>query len=329
MSETLARCLMAALLPGVAMAQGAGAPEVYPAKSIRVVLAQPPGGTADTVLRMFGQKMGDALGQRFIVDNRGGSGVGSVTALQLVAGANADGYTLMLAVPSLTFSPALVKDMPIDVEKDFAPITLTNRESYLVTMTPALPVNSVKEFIALAKAKPGSINAGSGNFGSGTHLVAMHFLDAAGVREHVTFVPYHGVSLAFIDVIAGRVQLTVSSIVSAWPHVKAGKLRALASTGAQRSVGLPDTPTAAEQGLPGFEAIAWNGLLAPARTPPARIAKLATIAAQAAQSPEIKDKLKAMGSETVGSTPAEFKQLISVEVKRWRQLVKKLGITPQ
>lgn len=159
----------------------------------------------------------------------------------------------------LTFSPALVKDMPIDVERDFAPISLMNRESYLVVITPNLPAQSVKEFIALAKAKPGFINAGAGNFGSGTHLITMQFLDAIGVREQTTYIPYNGVSLAFIDAIAGRVQMTVSSIVSVSPHVRTGKLRALA-----------------------------------------------THAVRAAKLPEIRDKLKSMGSETAGSTPQEF-----------------------
>jgi len=301
----------------------------YPNKSIRVVIAQVPGGTADTVLRMYAQRMGDMLGQTIVVDNRGASGVGGLTALQLVANANPDGYTLLLAVPSLTFTPALVKDMPLDVEKDFIPITLLNRESYLVAVNPGLTANTVKEFAALAKAKPGFINAGSGNFGSGTHLVTMQFLDAVGVREHTTFVPYKGVALAFVDAMAGRVQATVSSIVTAWPHVKSGKMRALAVTGARRSEGLPDTPTVAEQGFAGFEATAWNGLLAPAKTPSSRIDKIGATAAQAAQSPEIRDKLRVMGSEAVGSTPAEFKRMIGVEVLRWRQLVKKLGITPQ
>ena len=300
----------------------------YPTKPIRVIVAQVPGGTADTVMRMYAQKMGDSMGQRLIVDNRGGSGVGSMTALQLVSGANADGYTLMLAVPSLTFSPALVKDMSIDVEKDFAPISLMNRESYLVATTPSLPTHSIKEFIALAKAKPGAINAGAGNFGSGTHLITMQFLDAVGVREQTTYIPYNGVSLAFIDAIAGRVQMTLSSIVSVSPHVRTGKLRALASTGVRRAEHLPDTPTVAEQGFPGFEATAWNGILAPAKTPPARISLLATHAVRAAKLPEIRDKLKSMGSETVGSTPQEFQKMISVEVTRWRQLVKKLGIAP-
>jgi tripartite-type tricarboxylate transporter receptor subunit TctC len=301
-------------------------PDSYPTKPIRVLIAQIPGGTPDTVARMYAQRMGEMLGQTLVMDNRGASGVGGLASLQLVAGSNPDGYTLMLAVPSLTFTPALVKDMPLDVERDFAPISLLNRESYLVAVNPALPAHSLKELVALAKAKPGFINAGGGNFGSGTHLVCMQFLDAIGIREVTTYVPYKGVAVAFVDAIAGRLQVTVSSIVSGGVHVKAGKLRALAVTGAQRSDNLPDAPTVAEQGVAGFEAIAWNGLLAPAKTPVSRINKLSVLAAQAAQAPEIKDKLRAMGSEAVGSTPAEFKRLISVEVTRWRQLVKRLGI---
>ncbi len=322
------RNLMAASCCLLATAAFAQTTEQYPSKSIRVVIAQVPGGTADTVLRMYAQRMGEMLGQTLVVDNRGASGVGGLASLQLVAGANTDGYTLVLAVPSLTFSPALVKNMPIDVEKDFAPITLLNRESYLVALHPGVPSATIKEFIALAKAKPGMINAGAGNFGSGTHLVTMQFLDALGIRELATHVPYKGVSVAFVDAMAGRLQITVSSIVSGWPHVKAGKLRALAVTGAQRSEGLPDTPTVAEQGYAGFEAIAWNGLLAPAKTPASRINKISTTAAQAALAPEIKDKLRVMGSEAIGSTPAEFKRLISTEVTRWRQLVRRLGIAP-
>lgn len=323
--RTAVLLLASAWLAATAFAQTA---DSYPVRPIRVLIAQVPGGTADTVLRMYAQRMGELLGQTLVVDNRGASGVGGLASLQLVAGSNPDGYTLMLAVPSLTFTPALVKDMPLDVERDFAPITLLNRESYLAAVNPGVAANSVKELVALAKARPGSINAGGGNFGSGTHLVCMQFLDAVGIRELTTYVPYKGVPVAFVDAMAGRLQMTMSSVVSGGVHVKAGKLRALAVTGAQRSASLPDTPTVAEQGVPGFEATAWNGLLAPARTPTTRINKLSAMAAQAAQAPEIKDKLHAMGSEAVGSTPAEFKRLIAVEVTRWRQLVKRLGIAP-
>ncbi len=317
--------LLALALPVSATAQSAGS---FPDKPIRVVIPQLAGGTADTVLRLYAEKMGEILGQRLVVDNRAGSGVASLTALQLVANASPDGHTLLLVVPSFTFSPAVVKDMPVDVARDFAPVTLLNRDPYLVTVFPALPAHSVPELVALAKAKPGSLSAGAGNFGSGTYLVTMHFLEAAGIRELSTYIPYKSMTGAFVDVIAGRAQISVSSIVSAWTFVKSGRLRALAVTGSQRSDGLPDTPTVAEQGIPAFEAIAWNGLVAPARTPAARIEKLSAAAAQAAKSHEIKDRLKSQGSEAIGSTPAEFRQLISSEITRWRQLVGKLGIAP-
>lgn len=300
----------------------------YPGKPIRVVIAQLPGGTADTVLRMYAEKMGETLGQRMIVDNRAGSGVAGLTALQIVANANPDGHTLLLVVPSFTFTPALVKDMPVDVIKDFVPITLLNRDPYLVSVYPGLPARSVKELVAHARAKPGTLNAGAGNFGSGTHLVTMSFLNALGIREQSTYVPYKGMSGAFIDAMAGRLHVAVSSIVSAWPHVNAGRLRALVVTGPQRSESLPDAPTVAEQGIQGVEATAWNGLVAPARTPARIIGKLSTVAAQAAKVPEIRDKLRNLGSKAIGSTPAEFRQVIETEIPRWRQLVRELGIAP-
>ena len=300
----------------------------YPTKPIRVVVAQLPGGTADTVMRLYAEKMGDVLGQRLIIDNRAGSGVASVTALQLVANANPDGYTLLLVVPSFTFAPALLKEMPVDPIRDFAPVSLLNRDPYLVSVYPALGAGSVRELVALAKAKPGTLNAGAGNFGSGTHLVTMYFLDTIGIREQSTYVPYKSMGGAFIDAMSGRLHVAVSSIVSAWPHVKAGRLRALAVTGTQHSESLPNTLTVAEQGFPGFEAYAWNGIVVPARTPTPLIEKLSTVASQAAKSPDIREKLRNQGSEVIGSTPAEFKQVIVNEIPRWRQLVKKLGITP-
>ena len=300
----------------------------YPTKPIRVVVAQLPGGTADTVMRMYAEKMGDALGQRLVVDNRAGSGVAGLTALQLVAGANPDGHTLLLVVPSFTFSPALVKDMPVDVVRDFAPVTLLNRDPYLVTAYPALGATSVKELAALAKAKPGTLNAGAGNFGSGTHLVTMYFLSAIGIRDVSTYVPYKSMGGAFVDAMAGRLHVAVSSIVSAWPHAKAGRLRALAVTGRERSEGLPDTPTVAEHGFKGFEAYAWNGLVAPARTPQRIVDKLSSVVADASKTPDIRDKLKVQGSEAAATTPAEFRRMIGDEIPRWRKLVKELGITP-
>jgi tripartite-type tricarboxylate transporter receptor subunit TctC len=189
-----------------------------------------------------------------------------------------------------------------------------------------MPVRNVKELVAFARAKPGALNAGAGNFGSGTHLVTMYFLHALGIKDQATFVPYKSMGGAFVDAMAGRLHLAVSSIVSAAPHFSAGRLRALAVTGAERAESLPDTPTVAEQGMPGFEASAWNGLVAPAATPAKIVARLSEESARAARSPEIRDKLKSLGSKAIGSTPAEFRQLVATEVPRWGQLVKTLGI---
>ena len=317
-------------LPLLALAWAACAPALaqgaYPTKPIRVVVSQLPGGTADTTMRLFAEKMGEAFGQRLIVDNRAGSGVAALTALQLVAGSAPDGYTLLLVVPSFTYTPALVKDMPVNVQKDFAPVTLLNRDPYVVAIYPEMPVKSVKDLVALAKAKPGSLNAGAGNFGSGTHLVTMYFLNAIGIQDQATFVPYKSMGGAFVDAMSGRLHLAVSAIVSAAPHFGTGRLRALAVTGAERAESLPDIPTVAEQGIPGFEASAWNGLVAPAATPAKIVARLSEESARSARSPEVRDKLRSLGSKAIGSTPAEFRQLIASEVPRWGKLVKTLGI---
>jgi tripartite-type tricarboxylate transporter receptor subunit TctC len=305
---------------------GAQAPAAYPSKPIRVVVAQQAGGTADTVMRLYAEKLGESFGQRLVVDNRAGSGVAGLTALQLVAQANPDGYTLLLVVPSFTFTPALVKNMPVDAIRDFAPVTLLNRDPYLVTVSPDLPAATVRELVAHAKSRPGTLNAGAGNFGSGTHLVTVYFLNAIGIRDQATYIPYKSMGGAFIDAMAGRLQVAVSSIVSAWPHVKTGRLRALAVTSARRSDSLPDVPTVAEEGARGFEASAWNGLVAPAKTPPAVVRRLSDAAAQAAKHPDIRDKLRAAGSESIGSTPGEFRRLIETEIPRWRKLVTEMNI---
>ena len=321
------RILLAAagLATGIAYA---GEPAAgFPSKPVRVVIAQFPGGTADAVTRLYAERMSESLGQRFVIDNRAGGGAASVTALQIVAEAAPDGHTILVVVPNFTFSPSLIKNMPVDPGKDFDPITLMSRDPYLLTAYPGLPAKSVNELVQLAKAKPGFLNAGSGNLGSGTHLVTMYFLSAAGIRQQSTYVSYKGSTAAFVDLMAGRLHLSVTSIVTAFNFVNAGKLRALGVTSLQRSAGMPDVPTVAEQGIGGFEATAWYGLVAPARTPPAIIAKLHSAAAQAARSPEIREKLKGMGSEAVANTPAEFRQMIQREIPIWRKLIQEIGLT--
>jgi tripartite-type tricarboxylate transporter receptor subunit TctC len=319
-----AAIIAAALIPCAAPAQSR--PEPYPTKPIRIVVAQPPGGSTDVVARLFAQQMTDILGQQIIIDNRAAGGVASVAVQTMVAAANPDGYTLLAIVPNFTFAPALVKDARLRTE-DFAPVTLLSRDPYVLSIYPGLPVASVKEFIALAKAKPGYLNMGSGNIGAGTHMISMLFLSEAGIRKEVTYVPYKGTGLAFADLMGGRNHAAMTSIVSAGPHVKAGKLRALGVTSAQRSNAWPDIPTIAEQGLPGFEGTAWYGLVVPVKTPVAVISKLSNAAGQAAKSPEIGGRIKSLGGEAVGSTPAEFRQLLAKEGPRWRALIKELGMT--
>jgi tripartite-type tricarboxylate transporter receptor subunit TctC len=306
-----------------ALAQSAAS---YPTKPIRIVVPQPPGGSTDAVARLFGKRMSETLGQQIVIDNRAGGGVAGIAVQSMVATANPDGYTLLAIVPNFTFTPALTKDPRVRPE-DFAPVTLMSRDPYVLSIYPGLPAKSVKELIAFAKSKPGYLNMGSGNIGSGTHMISMLFLSEAGIRNEVTYVPYKGTGLAFVDLMAGRLHMAVSSIVSAGPHVKAGKLRALGVTSAQRTPAWPEIQTIAEQGLPGFEATAWYGLVVPVKTPAAVIDKLSTAAGQAAKSPEIGGMIKTLGGEAVGSTPAELRQLIAREIPRWRKLIQELGMT--
>lgn len=321
-------CSRATLLIGLLFASSAFCQTAanYPIKPIRVVVPQPPGGTTDAVARLFAIKMSEALGQQIVIDNRAGGGVAGIATQNLVATANPDGYTLLAIVPNFTFTPALVKDTRVRAE-DFAPVTLLSRDPYLLSIYPGIAAKSVKEFIALAKAKPGFLNMGSGNIGSGTHMISMLFLTDAGIAKQVTYVPYKGTGIAFIDLMAGRLHAAVSSIVSAGPHVKAGRLRALGVTSAQRSPEWPDVPTIAEQGLPDFEATAWYGLAAPVKTPAAIVSTISAAASHAAKSPEVGGTIRTLGGEPVGSSPAEFRQLIAKEIPRWRALIKELGMT--
>ena len=320
------RHAMLAVAAGLASLTCAHGAESYPTKPIRIVVPQPPGGSTDAVARLFGRKMGEILGQQFVIDNRAGGGVAGVAVQSMVASANPDGYTVLAIVPNFTFTKALLKDARVRPE-DFAPVTLMSRDPYLLSVYPGIPAKSVKEFIALAKAKPGYLNMGSGNIGSGTHMISMLFLNEARIRREVTYVPYKGTGLAFIDLMAGRLHAAVSSIVSAGPHVKANRLRALGVTSAERSPEWPDVPTIAEQGLAGFEATAWYGLVVPAQTPAAIVTRLSAAASQAAKAPEISGAIKALGGEAVGSTPAQLRQLIAREVPRWSALIQELGMT--
>lgn len=299
----------------------------YPTKPIRLIVAQPPGGSTDITMRLFAQKVSESIGQQIVVDNRASGGVGSVPSLTMVARAAPDGYTLLAVTPSFTFAPALVKGLAIDPVRDFAAVTQLTRSPYLLAGFSGSNVKSVRELIAYAKAHPGKLSIGATNIGSGTHLVAMRFLTESGIRAESTYVPYKGVAPALLDVMSGRIDAAMAGIVSAVPLLKTGKLRALGMSSARRSSLLPDLPTIAEQGVTGFEAWAFEGWAAPAKTPPAVLQRLGAEAARAAASATIADRYKADGAEALGSSPESFQRFIAQEVPLWRRLVKELSIS--
>jgi tripartite-type tricarboxylate transporter receptor subunit TctC len=313
----LALLIGAGTLPaGVAHAQN------YPAKSVRLIVPQPPGGGNDTIARMIGQKLSVALKQQVAVDNR--AGAGGLIGADLAAKAAPDGYTLLLGnVATLAIIPNVQKKMPYDPLRDFAPISLIASAPLLVVVHPSLPVNSVRQLIALAKAKPAQLNYASNGVGSSTHLATEMFKMMAKVNlEHV---PYKGMGPATTDLLSGQVQLMFSSAVAMLPHVKAGRLRAIAMTGAKRAAQIPEIPTVAESGVPDYESGSWYGILAPAGTPRAIIDLLSREIAAATRSPEITDRLSAEAVLPIGSSPAEFSAYIHKEFNRIGQVIRSSG----
>ncbi len=322
-SVSVVPALIAALFTQATAAQPTTS---YPTKPIRLIVAQPPGGSTDITMRLFAQKVSESIGQQIVVDNRASGGVGSVPSLTTVAKAAPDGYTLLAVTPSFTFAPGLVKGLTIDPVRDFAAVTQLTRAPYLLVGFAGSNIKSVRELVAYAKSQPGKLSIGATNIGSGTHLVAMRFLSEAGIRAETTYVPYKGVAPALLDLMSGRIEASMAGIVSAMPMLKTGKLRALGMSSVKRSSLLPDLPTIAEQGISGYEAWAFEGWAAPAKTPVAILQKLSAEAAKAAQSAVIAERYKADGAEALGSSPEAFQRFIAQEVPLWRTLVKALGI---
>ena len=319
-SSRLAALALAALIATPVQAQDAGD---YPARPVRVVVAQAPGGGTDIQARMFSTKLSENLGRQFLVDNR--TGAGNTIGFSFVAKSAPDGYTLLAVTPSFTFSPALYKNLGYDPVKDFAPISNVTQAPYLLLVNPSLPVKSVKEWIAYAKANPGKMNAGVGGAGSFTHLAMAWLADSAKVE--VAIIPYKGTGPVLIDLMAGQVNSTFGNVLSTLPHVKSGKMRALATSMNKRSAVLPDLPTIAESGFPDYNLNTWHGWAAPAGTPSGIITKMSVDLARVVKSPQIAEQLAADGGEPVGSTPEEFRQLIAAEVPRWRRVVANAKIT--
>ena len=297
--------------------------QAYPTKPIRMLVSSPAGSGADIVARLTGQKMAENLGQQFVIDNRGGAG-GSI-ATDLTAKSNPDGYTILMVTAGHTINPSILKNLPYDTVKDLAPITLLSSTPYLFVAHPSVPAKSVGELIALAKASPRQLNYAAGGIAVGSHLAGELFKMQAGVD--LVNIPYKGAPQATTDVVAGQVQLAFITMPTALPLVKAGKLRALGVTSATRVAATPDIPAVAET-VPNFDVRTWQGLLAPAATPPAIIAKLHAAAVHAIRNADVGEALKVQGYESVGNTPSEFERLIKNEIATWRVVVKSAGIKP-
>jgi tripartite-type tricarboxylate transporter receptor subunit TctC len=328
MTRDCARIAVVSLLAGVALAHFAQAwsAEVYPTRPIRMVVGYPPGGANDLVARAIATRMGPRLGQQVIVENRAGA-AGNIGTV-LVARAAPDGYTLLLAsVASFAMSPALVGKVPFDPINDFAPVTQAVVVTSLLSVHPSMPVQSMKQLVALAKKQPGVLNYASPGRGSIAHLASELLWITAGIK--LNHVPYKGGGPAVADAVAGHVEVMFSLISTQTPHVRSGRLRALAVTSAKRSAALPDVPTAAESGYPGFEASGWLGLVFPARTQPAVVDRINKEAVAVLGLRETQTQLEDLGLDPETSTPAAFHALIKSDYARWDKVVRAAGLRQQ
>ena len=293
----------------------------YPAKPLRMVVASAAGGILDTVARTIAIKLSEQIGQQVVVDNR--PGAGGIIGTDIVAKSPPDGYTIGKVATSHAINPAVYSKMPYDTLKDFAPISHTVNLTNLLVAHPSLPAGNVKELIALARAKPKSITFGSAGNGQSNHLSGELFKSMAGID--IVHVPYKGSAPALTDVLAGNISMMFVDVLSALPHVKAGKLKVLAVTGLKRSAAVPDYPTVHESGVAGFNGNSWLGLVAPAGTPKEIVAKLSEEVAKILNSPEVRERFIAQGVEPVGSTPEQFAAFIEAEMPRWASAAKSSG----
>lgn len=313
---------LTALAAVIAAASGP-ALAAYPERPIQLIVPQSAGGGADILARTIAAKLSQSLGKQVVVDNR--PGAAGIIGTQAVAQAAPDGYTLLMgAISTHSMNPGLYKArLPYDPVKNFAPITVVASAPLLVVVNPSVPANSVQELIALAKAKPGKLNFSSAGSGNSTHLAGELFKLSAKVD--MVHVPYKGATPAETGLMAGEVSVMFSSILSALPHSKGGKMKALAVTSAKRSPEAPELPTVAESGLPGFEVNPWYGLFAPAGTPPEVVDKLQQEVARIVHMPDVKKRFASLGAEPVGNTPQEFKVFLDQEIAKWTKVIDQSG----
>jgi tripartite-type tricarboxylate transporter receptor subunit TctC len=313
--HALAACAL--LMPLQAIAQA------WPIKPVRIIVPYPAGGTSDILARTLGQKLSEIWGQSVIVENKPGAN-GNVGA-DFVVKAPADGYTLLLCdVGALAISPSVYTSLGFDPNKDFAPVTMVAYSPHILAVNPELPVKSVKELIDLAKAKPGKLNYAASSVASAPHLAGIEFATRAGITW--AYIPYKGGAQAITDVVGGQADVLFNGMLATYPHVKSGKLRILAVSSANRMAAIPDVPTVAESGVPGFETGSWQGVLAPAGTPREVVAWINADFTRVLNTPEIRDKLAAQGAEVRVNTPEAFAVFLRDETARWAKVVSANGV---
>jgi tripartite-type tricarboxylate transporter receptor subunit TctC len=318
--HSLSRHAVIAASSLLACVAGAHAASAYPDRPVRMIVPFTPGGGTDLVARMIAQKLGENLGQPVVVDNR--PAVDGVVGTEIAARSQPDGYTLLQVSTSHAINVALGRKLPYDTLKDFSPIAHTANQQLILVVNPTLPVRTVKELIALGRAKPDALNYGSSS--NATALPTELFKAMTGIQaQHI---PYKGSPPMLADLIAGQIQMSIAAAISAIPQVKAGKLRVLAIGDSRRSSEMPDLPTIAEAGVPGYQATIWSGLLAPAGTPAPIIERLNREVVKAVRAPDFRAKLLELGAESVGSTAAEWGAFLRSEIEKWQKIAKRAGM---
>jgi tripartite-type tricarboxylate transporter receptor subunit TctC len=308
----------------VLLSSGAALGQDYPQRPVRLLVPQSAGGSTDLVARVVGQRLAESLKQPVVIDNRPGSG--SLNGTELAARAAPDGYTLLVVAASLSISPAVRKQMPFDVIRDFAPVSQLVDLPHLLVVHPAVAATSVKELIALAKAKPGELNYASSGIATSTHMAAELFLYMTGTK--MVHVPFKGGGPGITAMLAGQCHVYFSTISTGLPHVRSGKLRGLGVTSAKRSVAAPEMPTIAEAGVPGYAHSSWIGMAAPAKVSPAIVTRLHAEVVTIVHLPDVKKLLLRDGLESLGNSPREFSANLKAEIAKWHKVVKAAGIQP-
>jgi tripartite-type tricarboxylate transporter receptor subunit TctC len=315
-------CIVALLGAAASHAQTAAG---YPAKPVRMIVPFAAGGGTDVVARAVAARLSEIWGQQVIADNRPGGA--TMIGIDITAKSPPDGYTIVTASTSYGINAGSGRKLPYDPNRDLAYITQTALQPFVITVHPALPVKSVKDFVALARSRPGALNYGSPGVGSGSHLVVELFQLVTGIRT--TLIPYKGSAPALTDLVAGQTQFMFATILAVAPHLKSGRLKGLATTGTRRSAALPELPTAIEAGVPGYAPTSWTGIMAPAATPADIRDKIQRDVVKALAMADVRKRLEADGGEPVGSTPAEFAALVRSEIATWAKVFKTIGIAPE